>query len=129
MQSLSLRLRLLVFLVGCIGLRLLFVVLAKYLGEYQRRFLPYLGYLALLPAFGFLYIFFTGSRPSGPETFGAKIWWNALRPIHAILYLLFAYNAIQGHTQAWMYLLVDVLFGLGAFLVHHTWNGDFAQVL
>ena len=114
--------RILLFLIGCIGARSLFFVIAKYI---DIKYLPYLGYLALLPAIGFIYIFLTGTRKTGPETFGNKIWWNNLRPIHATLYLLFAYNAIIGNKQAWIYLLVDVLFGLISFLIYHYVKGDF----
>jgi hypothetical protein len=117
--------RILLFLIGCIGVRSLFVLIAKYI---DTKYLPYLGYLALLPAIGFIYIFLTGSRKTGPETFGDKIWWNNLRPIHATLYILFAYNAIIGNKQAWIYLLVDVLIGLISFLVHHYLKGDFSHL-
>jgi hypothetical protein len=102
--------------------RSLFVVIAKYI---DIKYLPYLGYLALLPAIGFIYIFLTGIRKSGPETFGDKIWWNNLRPVHAILYLLFAYNAIIGNQSAWIYLFIDVLIGLISFLIYHYVKGDF----
>ena len=121
----QLKQRFLMFLIGCIGLRLLFAIIAKYV---NANYLKYLGYLALLPAIGFLYIFLTGARKTGPETFGAKIWWNNLRPLHSLLYFLFAYNAIIGNKQAWVYLLVDVLFGLISFLVHHYVNGDFSRL-
>ena len=113
--------RILLFLIGCIGVRFLFVIIAKYI---NRNYLKYLGYLALLPAIGFIYIYLTGSRKTGAEVFGEKIWWNNLRPIHAILYLLFAYNAIIGNPQSWIYLLVDVLFGLISFLIHHYIKGN-----
>jgi hypothetical protein len=78
-----------------------------------------MGYLLLLPAVGFMYIYLTDSRKTGPEVFGEKIWWNDLRPVHALLYALFSYNAINGNRNAYLFLLVDVLFGLSAFLVHH----------
>jgi hypothetical protein len=122
----QLRQRFLMFLIGCIGLRSLFVVIAKYINV---NYLKYLGYLALLPAFGFIYIYLTGSRKIGAETFGQKIWWNDLRPLHSILYFLFAYNAIIGNKQSWIYLLVDVLFGLISFLIHHYVNGDFVKLM
>ena len=122
----DLKKRMLMFLIGCIGVRSLFVIIAKYI---NTNYLKYLGYLALLPAIGFIYIFLTGSRKTGPEVFGDKIWWNNLRPIHAILYLLFAYNAIIGNKQAWMYLLADVLIGLISFLIYHYVKGDFKKVL
>jgi len=87
--------------------------------------LKYLGYLALLPAIGFMYIYLTGSRKTGAEVFGEKIWWNDLRPIHSMLYFLFAYNAIKCNKQSWIYLLADVLLGLISFLIYHYINGDF----
>ena len=59
-----------------------------------------------------LVIFLTGSRKTGQEVFGNKIWWNNLRPVHAILYTLFAYNAINKNKEVWIYLLIDVIIGL-----------------
>jgi hypothetical protein len=117
--------RFLLFLFGCIGMRSLFVIIAKYS---PVKYLKYLGYLALLPALGFLYIFFSGVRQTGAEVFGEKIWWNDLRPIHAIFYLLFTYNAIIGNADAWIYLLIDILLGLSAFLIFHYKNGDFDKL-
>jgi hypothetical protein len=87
-----------------------------------------MGYIAILPALGFFYIFFTGSRKTGDEVFGDKIWWNNLRPVHGLLYALFAYNAIRGNPTSWVYLLVDVLIGLISFLTFHYYNGSFAQL-
>lgn len=113
----SLQKRILLFLVGCIGARLLLVYIAK---NINIKLLKYMGYITLIPAFGFIYIYLTGARKTGPEVFGSKIWWNNLRPIHAILYLLFSYNAIIGNKNAWIYLLIDVLLGLISFLVYHV---------
>jgi len=107
------------FLIGCIGVRALLVIIAKYI---SIQYLKYLGYLALIPAIGFMYIYLTESRPTG--IFGQKTWWNNLRPIHSILYFLFAYNAIIGNAHAWMYLLADVSIGLISFLVYHYVQGD-----
>jgi len=117
--------RFLLFLIGCIGTRSLFVILAK---NIDIRYLPILGYIALIPAIGFIYIFLTGSRKTGAEVFGKKIWWNQLRPIHAFLYLLFSYNAILGKKTAWVYLLIDVIIGLISFLTHHYLVGNFNQL-
>ena len=117
--------RFLLFIIGCIGTRSLFVYVAKNAGP---KYLPLLGYLALLPAIGFMYIYLTGSRQTGAEVFGGKIWWNYLRPLHSLLYLLFAYNAIIGNNKAWMYLLVDVIIGLVSFFIFHLKNGDFKKL-
>ena len=109
--------RLLLFLVGCIGTRLGLVYLAKHASP---KWLNYMGYVALLPATGFLYFYLSGSRPTGPEVFGGNIWWNSIRPIHSLFYFLFAYSAIHGYSTAWVYLLVDVMFGFTMFLLHKT---------
>ena len=117
--------RFLLFLFGCIGTRSLFVYLAK---NANTVFLRYMGYLAILPAIGFFYLFLTGSRKTGPEVFGDKIWWNNLRPIHGIMYALFAYHAINGNDFAWIYLLIDVIIGLASFLIFHVYNNSFTQL-
>ena len=116
--------RFLLFLFGCVGFRLFLVYLAKT----QLGILRYLGYLAILPAIGFLLIFLFGLRKTGGEVFGEKIWWNTLRPVHAILWGLFAYLAIKGEKCAWKVLLVDVLIGLFAFLIYHWMVGDFKRI-
>lgn len=117
--------RFILFLIGCIGSRSLLVYLAK---RTNQTFLIYMGYLALLPAIGFFYLFLTGTRKTGAEVFGDVIWWNYLRPIHGLLYVLFAYNAINGNSNSWIYLLVDVILGLVSFLLFHYYNGDFAKL-
>ena len=108
--------RILLFLVGCIGIRSALVILAK---EGSSRTLRYLGYTALIPAVGFALIYLFGWRKTGAEVFGNRIWWNHLRPVHSMLYFLFAYLAINGNKNSWVVLLVDVIIGLIAFVNHH----------
>lgn len=108
--------RILLFMIGCVGTRALFVLISKNASPFL---LPYLGFLALIPAMGFFLIYFTGSRTTGAEVFGDRIWWNNLRPIHGIMYTLFAYNAMIGNTNAWIYLLVDLVIGLSSFIWFH----------
>jgi hypothetical protein len=117
--------RFLLFLIGCIGTRLLFVYIAKHI---NIQYLPYLGYLALLPAVGFTYLYVFGLRKTGPEVFGDKIWWNDMRPFHALFYYLFAFFAIFKNKKAWVFLLLDVLLGFLSFVSFHFTNGDFAKV-
>lgn len=107
--------RVLLFLIGCIGLRTFIVYLAKT----QLKYLRVMGYLALLPAIGFFVIYFGGLRKTGAEVFGEKIWWNSLRPLHGFLWGLFAFMAIRGDVRAWIVLLVDVVIGLMAYLGHY----------
>jgi hypothetical protein len=118
--------RFLLFLFGCIPSRLFLVYIAK---NINISYLPLLGYLSLFPAIGFIYLFISGKRKTGPEVFGEKIWWNNLRPIHGILYLCFAYNAINKNIKAWYFLLYDVILGLFSFLIYHFYNGDLIKLL
>ena len=109
------------FLFLCIPFRILLVILAKYISP---NYLPYLGYISLIIAIGFASIYLTNSRKTGPEVFGGQIWWNYLRPVHSLLYFLFAYNAIIGNKQSWIFLLSDVVIGLISFLIYHYVNGN-----
>lgn len=117
----SIQKRVLLFLFGCIPTRLAIMYLAK---NVSLDYLPILGYIALLPAIGFIYLYLTGTRKTGPEVFGDKIWWNNLRPIHSLFYFLFAFNAINKVETSWKYLLYDVIFGLINFIIYHYINND-----
>tara|TARA_Y100001970_G_scaffold285211_1_gene404310 strand:+ start:1464 stop:1724 length:261 start_codon:yes stop_codon:yes gene_type:complete len=83
-----------------------------------------MGLAAIVPGLGFLYFYFSGTRKTGPETFGKPIWWNTLRPIHGILYLIFAYMAINKNHDAWIVLLIDAIIGVIASLIFY---GSFAK--
>ena len=107
--------RLLTFLIGCIGTR----SLLTYVAYRYTRYLPYMGYIALIPAVGFAVIFAGGFRKTGVEVAGEKIWWNDLRPVHSALFGLFAISAIQQNVHAWMFLLIDTLLGLASFTQHY----------
>lgn len=63
----------------------------------------------------FAIIFIFGLRKSGPEN--RNIWWNNLRPVHSILYGLFAYYAINKKKYSWVFLMIDTLFGLLMYLI------------
>mgnify|MGYP001558604715 FL=1 len=77
------------------------------------------GKLAIIPAIGFLLIYFGNLRKTGAEVFGEKIWWNNLRPLHGLLWGLFAYYAMQNNNDAWKILLLDTLIGLFSFSKFH----------
>lgn len=117
--------RFILFLFGCITVRLLFVVIAK---KIHKRYLPMLGILALVPAFGFLVIYLGGYRKTGGETFNKEIWWNNLRPVHSLLYFSFAYLAFNKSDKSYVPLLIDVVLGLISFLNYHHGIGSFSQL-
>lgn len=114
---------LLLFLLVCVPLRVLFVVVAKMV---SIKYLFYLGVLGLVPAFGFLFLhFYPGYRPEG--AFGQKKWWNRL--VHGLFYLAFAVSAMMGNRNAYLFLLIDVVYGLVGFVRYHFMNGDFRKII
>jgi hypothetical protein len=102
------------FLTGCIPVRLFLVYLAKT----QPAWLNIMGWLYLLIAIAMLNIYLYDLRPTGLEA-GGRIWWNNIRPLHSLLYFLFAYLAITGSQHAWLALLADTVLGVMAFTWHH----------
>ena len=122
----TLQKRFLAFLLLCIPIRIIIALIAKYI---DKKYLPYLGYLAIIPAIGFAYIFIFGKRKKGGETFGQKIWWNHLRPVHSFMFALFAYLAINKNADSYLVLLGDVFIGLVSFLHYHYSVGSFSKLV
>ena len=105
--------RVLLFLIGCMGSRLGFTWLAY---STPKLLFP-LGIVGLTIASGFMYIWYNGLRKTGPETFGQPIWWDHLRPVHALLWAIFSLMALNGmYEHAWKVLLADTTLGFTAWL-------------
>ena len=121
----SIQIIFLYFLLLCIPTRIAFVLLAYFIRE---KYLPYLGYVAILPAVAFLIIFIGGFRKTGAEVQGDSIWWNSLRPVHAALYIGFAYLAITKNKRSWIILMLDVIIGVISFLTYHGINNNFSKL-
>jgi len=107
--------RKLLFLLGCIPTRLLLVYVAYSLPE---DYLPYFGLLLLIPALSFLILYLFRLRLDAPEG-GGHTWWNDMRPLHGILYLVAAIGSFMKTSWIWKPLLGDVLLGLAAFIHFH----------
>lgn len=104
--------RLLLFVFGCLVVRALYAYSAYSYPQYLRE----LSYPAFIMGIGFLYIWWFNLRKVGGETFGEKIWWNHLRPIHGLLYLTFAILAWRRDRRAYIPLVLDVIIGALAFV-------------
>ena len=129
MNSIQKRFSLFLFL--CLIIRS-FLIYTSYKLKNNSNYLKIMGFILLFPAFGFLYIYITNSRKTGLEVFGEKIWWNNLRPIHGIIYLLFSlFTLVNNKTMnnnAWLFLLIDVILGLSCFLVYHFKSNSFIKL-
>lgn len=102
--------RLILFLGVCIVIRLTLAYIAWQFPDWAQR----LSLLALGPVIGWLWIHFISGRESGPEVFGGKIWWDYLRPAHAMLWALFSYYAYHDQYKhlSWIPLFIDTMMGL-----------------
>lgn len=117
--------RFVLFLFGCIVVRSLFVYITKTYIGYLKLF----AILSLIPILGWINILFFNPRDTGVETGGEEIWWKDLRKMHLTLYILFFIFAMQDSEHAWVFLLIDVLFGLSAFLIFHYKEGNFKKLI
>jgi hypothetical protein len=111
--------RFLVFLLGCIGTRLSLSMLAKYI---TIDYLPFLTIITIPIAISFMYLYIFGNDRADRqlEWLGdKKIWWDDLRPVHSILFMLFSIMAINKSSYSWIVLLLDTVVGLVAWLNHH----------
>tara|TARA_B100000073_G_scaffold335092_1_gene328344 strand:- start:343 stop:690 length:348 start_codon:yes stop_codon:yes gene_type:complete len=107
--------RILLFIFGCISARLLLIVITK---NIPLKNLPYLSPLFLTMGLGFLYYFL--SKKDKGFTFDQKAWWQFLRPIHSILYIVTAYLAYSKNRKSYLVLTLDLFIGIVFFILHHT---------
>ena len=110
--------RFLLFLIGCIGSRSTLALIAKNYLDY----LPYLGYICMIIGLGFIYIYIYGNETADKQlewTGDKKIWWNDLRIVHGLNYLLFGLLAINKKDYAWMIIALDTLIGLISWFKYH----------
>ena len=111
------------FLLGCIPVRFLFVYIAK---NIPINYLPLTAPITLIMGLGFFSTFFSEKKTG--STFNQIAWWNNLRPIHGLLYILYSYYAYKKNSDAYKILLFDVIFGLLSFFIYHISVGSFKKL-
>ena len=101
------------YLLGCIGSRGAIIYIVNITTASN---LYYIGIFYIFVATKFIYTDFFESTIANPVF---------LKPIHAIIYLVFAFYTMRGYSDyAWKILLVDLCFGL----VIHSWYNIIPQV-
>lgn len=123
----QLKIRFYLFILGCIGTRVLLTVCA-YLFSHTVV-LPIIGFFGAVFALSWFYLIFIGRRDTGPEVFGNAIWWKSLRPVHMTLWGFFSYLALTNHPNAWIVIAIDTVIGLKAFLLHHWAEGELSKMI
>ena len=103
------------FLSLCIPSRIAIALAAR---VYPKEIIPGAVAFAVMS----LYYYLSGTRTTGPETFGRPIWWNDVRPIHSLLWACFVIAAFQNKEWAWKFLALDVILGLASFFFLKTRN-------
>ena len=81
--------------------------------------LKWMGYIAVIIGIMFIIVWATKSR-NVKGAFGGNVWWGNLRPVHGILYIIFALNAINGSRGSYKVLLADAGLGLASFINNKT---------
>ena len=114
------------FALLCVPFRLLIVYFDIKFQETKFKALKItMGVLGLIVGIGFMYLHFSGTRPYSVA--GDKAWWN--RMVHSLFYLTFGMWVLMGRSNAYLFLLGDVVYGVVSFVVHHILNGDFQKLL
>ena len=116
--------RMLLFLVGCIGMRTLLTVTSIEVTKIQNGllYLKYMGYVAVFISMGFIYLYVNGNKYADNQLSqykDKKLWWKNLRIVHGIMYSLFALFAIQMKSYAWVPLALDTIIGLSVWTFHN----------
>ena len=100
------------FLIGCIGTRL---ALACVIALCSPTLLRAVSVVTAAMAIGFASIWLFGWRKTGPETGGRPIWWDSLRPLHALVFATVSVLSWRGRrTEAAAIVVADALVGLVA---------------
>ena len=118
--------RILAFLGGCILVRVIFAIVAFFLGKNKSWLLQLLGIGALIIGISFFLIHYNilGKASADKQLDvwqdnDTKMWWDDFRPIHGALYLLFGILALCKIELSYIVLVIDVTIGLTAWLIHH----------
>lgn len=109
----SVKLRILLFLLLCIPIRSLFV----YIVYKNPKYLRFFSVFYLIMGIGFLNQFIKNKRIG---FFGGKVWWNNLRLLNFIFYTLFAISAFYKNKKSYLLLIPDIVIGMILFIFKYT---------
>ena len=92
----------------CILVRFSFAYFVSRLYDSKLRYLFVVFFFMI--SLGFVFNYISKIRTYG--AFGQKIWWDAYRPIHALLYGLAAILLLYRHKYTYTLILIDTIIGV-----------------
>ena len=116
--------RFILFLFFCIPLRLFISH-----SIYKRKNVDLLKFILLFIGLGFVRVYALDLRKTGVEVFGGEIWWNNLRPLHALNYLLATYMLHNKIKRSEYVILFDTIIGFLKFFIYHIKTDNINQLL
>ena len=96
-----------IFYLGCIPIRSLTVAVAVMFPEYAWV----VGVMYVVFAVGLAWRLIN-HKASDRGGFGGSVWWNSMRPVHIVLWLLFAVLVARKDERAWIPLVLDITLSL-----------------
>ena len=100
------------FIFGCLPIRIILALIPLFI---KKKWLYYYSFILFIITFSFLFLYFTNKRQNAFEA-GGHTWWAKYRIIHGLLYLIAAYYAYYQNRNAYIPLIIDVVFGLILFI-------------
>tara|TARA_Y100000780_G_scaffold230335_1_gene252243 strand:+ start:8077 stop:8448 length:372 start_codon:yes stop_codon:yes gene_type:complete len=113
--------RIMLFLFGCIGLRLLIGIYIR--DKINPNIKKILTMILIIIGLGFLTIYIGNFRKRGLEVDNQEIWWNYLRPLHGILYLFAGFFLYKNKNIASSNIIIlDLIIGLVSWYFYYYIN-------
>ena len=103
-------------------MRIIFALVAKYI-----MYLPYLGFLAIMPAVDFLIFLFLEKERKVAKHLDKNMV-ESFTSYSSLLYALFAYLAINKNKNSHFVLFLDVFIGFVSFLHYHYSVNSFSKL-
>lgn len=100
--------KILYYYIICIFVRLCLAYSVYYVQKPKIRYIFSLLYFIL--SIGALYQYIIKTRTFG--AFHNKVWWDSLRPIHALLFLFTSIGLFYKYKYSYMFLLLDTLISI-----------------
>ena len=103
------------YLIFCIGTRLFITYKIKY---HNPKYKQYYSIFLLLISLGFIMQYTLKFRKKA--LLGNEIWWDSIRPIHALLYFIGTILVYTENKNAYIPILIDTIIGLFFFTKYYS---------